>query len=302
MTSQMEIEALFSQRNIHEVLHQSVLYQLDKALETWSIANYIRLNDYLNGTYYESKNKRIGLLREHIEDNGLDHLVVAFFVAAIRSKKNQTIQQVIGYLQSYMPHTDIFDRIKTAGEFIAVCSGPNRAFTIERFEDVDSPMLIVNNWPAINRLFKTEFEYIEETFFNPPLVEKPRQVVDRYNCGYHTIQEPILLGKYTQHDDQIDLNTINILNNIPWVLDPDITSQIERPSKPFKDDQTEMNFIVHVGIARRIYKLLSNLPFFFSWQYDSRGRMYSHGYHVNLQSYEYKKVMLNHDYSAILTT
>jgi hypothetical protein len=300
--SQAEMEALFSQRNIHDILHRSICYQFDRVLSTWAIGAYIRIEDYLNGDYYESKNARIQLLREYIDANSLDKILIALVAATIRSKQDQTLQQVIGYLQAYLPHDDHFDRAKTAGELIAVCAGHNRLFDIERPDHLESPMVVVNHWDTLYEIFETEFEFIEDTFFNPPLVEKPKKVTTRHNCGYHTFNEPVILGRNTQHEDNLDFTTLNILNNIPWVLDPYVISEDEQPPNDDMNQQERANFRQHTETSRRIYNILGSDPFYMGWQVDSRGRVYSHGHHVNLQSYEYKKVMLNFNHYEVITS
>lgn len=303
--SQEEVEAQFSQRNIHSVLHRSISYHFDRSLDTWLLRAYVQVFEYLNKDYetalgkpFESKNKRIQALRE--VDN-LDDILIALFAACIRSKTDQTIQCVIGYLQSYIPGDDHFARATTAGELIAICSGEGRLFSIERPVNNEAPIVAVNNWTAIDEMFVNEFEYIEDTFFNPPLVTPPKPIKSNRSCGYLTIQEPVVLGKHTQHDDNLNFAALDALNRIPWVIDRDIISQPEVPPGDMTNIQEITNFIQHVTQAKRLYNMLGDEPFWMAWQYDSRGRIYSHGYHINLQSYEYKKVMLSFDYYEVVT-
>jgi len=295
--SQEEVEALFSQRHIHDILHSSISYELDRKLSTWAIGAYIRIEAYLNGDYYPSKNVRIAL----IDRDNLDKVLVAIVASTIRAKRDQTIQQVIGYLQAYLPHEDHFDRARTAGELLAVCGGPDRLFNIERPVNSESPLVIVNHWPAIYEIFEDEFEFIQDTFFNPPLISPPKKVTSRHSCGYYTFNEPVILGRNTQHDDNLDFESINILNAIPWKLDPFVLTVPETPPSKLIDYQEITNFIQHATQSRRIYNLLGSEPFWMNWQTDSRGRLYSHGHHVNFQSYEYKKVMLNFNHYEIAT-
>ena len=49
------------------------------------------------------------------------------------------------------------------------------------------------------------------------------------------------------------------------------------------------------------YDMLGDDPFWLAWQYDCRGRIYSHGYHVNFQAAEYKKALLNFNHYEELT-
>jgi len=310
--SQVMMEALFSQRNIHEVLHRSIEQQLDKMFLTWATGCYIRIDEYLERFYYtakgkpfESKNKRIAELKEFIAEKDLDHIIVAIVAAVIRAKKDQTIQQVLGYLESYMPHEDVFDRVKTAGELLAICGGEGRLYEIQRTSLEDSPLVVCNHWNKILEQFHAQLAFIDDTFYNPPLVEKPKKVSNNRSCGYHTIQEPLILGKQTMHDHNIAYDVINHLNEIEWHLDPLILTKPER--LVMKDDKkpTEQdidNHVKHVGQAQRIYSVLGEDPFWLAWQYDSRGRIYSHGHHVNLQSHEYKKAMLNFGDAQVITT
>jgi len=67
------------------------------------------------------------------------------------------------------------------------------------------------------------------------------------------------------------------------------------------DPQEISNFIQHVNQARRLYTMLGKEAFRMAWQYCSRGRIYSHGYHVNLQSYQRKKVQMSFDHYEVAT-
>jgi hypothetical protein len=103
------------------------------------------------------------------------------------------------------------------------------------------------------------------------------------------------------HDGHLDYQTINILNQIEWVMDTDVMKEKEPPPSDYTDPQERLNHFQHIEEATNIYNLLKAQPFWLCWQYDSRGRIYSHGHHVNFQSYEYKKAMLSHNRYIHLT-
>ena len=306
--SQAEVEAQFSQRNIHDVLHRSISYHFDRTFDTWLLRAYMQVNEYLNKEYmtakgepWASKNERIQALKEHIETNSLDDILIALFAGCIRSKRDQTIQCVIGYLQSHLPGDDHFKRAVTAGELIALCCGEGRLFSIERPVNDEAPIVQVNNWTVIDELFINEFEFIEDTFYNPPIIEPIKPIRSNRNCGYTTFNEPVVLGKNTQHSDNLNYKALDALNSIPWVLDQEVLSQPEIPPGSMTNTQEISNFIQHVSQAKRLYVMLGKQAFRLAWQYCSRGRIYSHGYHVNLQSYEYKKVSLSFDHYEVAT-
>jgi hypothetical protein len=137
------------------------------------------------------------------------------------------------------------------------------------------------------------YEWINDTLFNPPLIEPPLTVKDNYHCGYHTISEPLILGNMTMHDQPQDYEAINILNKIAWVLDEEVLKEPEVPSKPITDPLEHQTFSDMANDSQFVYRILADRPFWIAWQYDTRGRMYSHGYHVNFQSFEYKKALLS---------
>jgi hypothetical protein len=296
------MEALFSQSNIQDILHRSIRQEFDGLFLNWALRAYLVIDEWLMGEYYASKNARLAVLRSHIDENGLDRILTAIIASVIRTKDDQTIQQVLGYLEKYMPHDDIWDRLKTSGELLALLSGPNRFYYITRIGRADSPMVHCRFWKQIDAKFGDILEWVSDTHFNPPLVEPPKKVKNTHNAGYHTVKVPVLLGKETHHNHNVDYKTLNYLNSIPWKIDGYVRTHEEvHPNKSEDPKDIAMNerFIKQ---STRIYDALGSDRFWLVWQYDSRGRIYSHGYHVNMQSYEYKKAMLNFGPKRACTT
>lgn len=298
--SQAEIESLYSQRQKHTVLHESIRHELDGFLLNWSLRMWFAIEDYLDQDYFASKNARLVKLHGLVQDRGIEYLLIKILAAVIHTNQEQTYQQVIGYLQAFMPHEDPFDRAVTAGELIALGSHPQGLYTIIP-QERDMSLVHVNYWYLIEQHLTDALDWINTTTFNPPLVEKPKVVTSNRSCGYHTIREPVILGDLTDHDEQQNLEAINNLNEIEWVLDPHVLAEPETAGKPFTDQQAHENFVQMVQESQFIYNMLRDRPFYFAWQYDCRGRMYSHGYHVNLQAAEYKKALLNFNHYEVLT-
>lgn len=299
--SQLEVEAMFSPEETHDTLKRGIIYQFDKRLTTWALRGYLRMDDYLKGTYYASKDKRIHELCQQLVTRHMDDLLATVLAAVIRNRKDATLQKVVGYIASSLPHEDPFDNVKTAGEILAVLGGPGKLIEITRSEVDETPMVKCNNWTAMTGLFHQELDWIDDTHYHPPLIEPPHQVKNRQSCGYWSVDVPVLLGSHTQHDNALDFRTLNILNSIPWVIDQDVLAEGEQPPKPLTTMDEQINFWNHEREANRIYNMLGEDPFYLVWQYDSRGRIYSHGHHVNFQSYAYKKALLSVDHYEVLT-
>lgn len=300
--NQADLEAFFSQNNVHRHFRDRIIQEFDGVLSNWALGAFVRMDVFLRGKYYDSKQLRLQELKDYIADQGLDKLIANILVAVLRANKDQSLQQVVGYLAPHMPHEDEWQRIRTAAELIAIgTSGKaNALYCITRDEE-QKPQVKVNHWDFVRDFAGELYEYIDTLMFNPPLVEQPLVVDNNRNCGYHTFQEPLLLGSHTQHDLPLDYACINTLNGIRWVLDDDVLNEPEIP--PSKQD-TLGKVMDHTRLknqSQQLYQLLQGAPFHMAWQYDSRGRIYSHGYHINLQSYEYKKALLSFEKEEFLT-
>jgi hypothetical protein len=298
---QETMEALYSQRNIHTVLHEAIRFELNGFLLNWTLIAYEQIPMWLEGAYYDSKNTRLGILKKMIEREGLEDLVVAIIASVIHTRSTQTIQQCTGYLQAFMPHVNAFARARTAAELIALCARDTGLYSIERNGSGEPATIKINFQSIVDKKLMSAFSWINDTCFNPPMVEPPKKVSNNIQCGYHTINEPLILGSLTMHALPQNYKVINILNSIEWVLDQDVLAEPEVPSKPFKNKDAHRQHCDMVRSSRFIYSLLADATFYFGWQYDSRGRSYSHGYHVNLQAAEYKKACLSFNKYEVLT-
>lgn len=290
--NQAKMEALYSQRNNHAMLHSEIKAQLETTFAPVTMQLFLRIDHYLEQDYYPSKAARIAELRAAGKEQ-IEKWIVAIIAAVIHTRQTQTIQQVVGYIASHMPHENPFACAVTAGELLALGAKPGGLYEIERHGSGSPATIRVNHWDYLDKNLLHIFNWINDTHFNPPLIEKPKEVVNNQSCGYHTIDEPCILGRYTMHDDKICLATINTLNAIEWVLDPWVLSEPEVPGNPITDPQAHQQFIHMAQQSRKLYQMYSNQPFWLVWQADSRGRYYSHGYHINLQAQEYKKALLN---------
>jgi DNA-directed RNA polymerase len=85
-------------------------------------------------------------------------------------------------------------------------------------------------------------------------------------------------------------------------LDPDVLAEPEMPGKPLVDPQAHQQFLHMAQQSRTLYQYFKDRVFWLAWQADSRGRYYSHGYHINLQAQEYKKALLSFNKEEYLTT
>jgi len=312
LRQQSTVETMVSHRNIHWILANALENELDQTLFDWTLFMASRFDIWYemwstaepSKKFYQSKIDRIKALQPWLEEYGLDHLLIlilsAVLTPTLMGKQSCTYQQAVGALVPYMPHKDPFDAAKTAAELIAIGSSNVYIYGVEPQGAGNMTLVKVYATPAVAEALAPAVDWINNTGFNPPLVEPPVPVLNSRNCGYHTFNEPLMLGKFTKHKHPLNFTAINTVNSIQWIFDPEVLKEEDEvpPDFNFSGQQTRAEYLKECSFVQQI---LGDKPFWFAWQYDSRGRMYSHGYHVNFQSYEYRKAMLSFNKWEYLT-
>jgi hypothetical protein len=300
--NQAEFELKYAQPAITQEYSEAIIEEFDGWLMGWALGVFSRLDVYLRGKYYDSKQLRLQTLKDHLRVIGGDRLVASIFIAVTRANEDCSLQQAVGYLAESLPFEDKWDSVRTASELIALGTNGTEAslFTIGR-NDLNKPIITVHFWKLIRNSFSEYLDRIQDTEVLPPMIETPLVVTDNRSCGYHSVQEPLILGKYTDHALPLDYAAINTLNKIEWVLDEEVLNEPEVSPGDLDTVDKIRNATQLKNESREIYSILKDTSFHLPWRYDSRGRIYSSGYHVNLQSYEYKKALLNFKKEEYLT-
>lgn len=90
--------------------------------------------------------------------------------------------------------------------------------------------------------------------------------------------------------DTINLDVLEHLSSVAYGLDLDfITSTLDNTNR--SEGVSKFN-----SKLKDIAKEYSSRPFYFEWNYDKRGRIYSKGYLINVQANEYGKALLRFYY------
>ena len=138
-------------------------------------------------------------------------------------------------------------------------------------------------------------EYISCKRYLPPLSTLPRRWHSNVGGGYLTRKESVILGQLNHHEGYQALDAINILQEIPLELDVIALEYEETPNKPLDTVEKQKQFQQLTDESLSVYQetLDRGNEFYFTWKFDKRGRMYSSGYHINIQSTKYKKSIIN---------
>ena len=127
--------------------------------------------------------------------------------------------------------------------------------------------------------------------FLPPMKKQPLDWKDNHNGGWLWENKHLVLGnKFTKHDEPLAYDVINKLQSIPWEIDAS-TYLFEKQTN-IAMDKKQFSRVIDQYLGQHFY---------FVWRYDSRGRSYSSGYDLNLQSNEYGKALLSLHKKEVIT-
>lgn len=136
-----------------------------------------------------------------------------------------------------------------------------------------------------------------------PMVVEPNEVKGNRDTGYLTIKGSLLL-RNNHHDGDICLDHINRMNQVPLALNTTVVAFVQNKWKNLdhrKADETQDDFEKRVRAFEKydttsrdvIDALLSySDTFWLTHKYDKRGRTYCQGYHVNYQSNDWCKAVV----------
>jgi len=287
MNKQELLETTYSRRGLMSSLKD------DTDLES-IVGLVFAIETYKNQQYsYESKNLRIKEIR-------VESLDIAYHLAASIMRCNGEITPIQGLCGSLAPllAEKLLDGVKTAAEIIAVCEGKLYELLAHDYSENPTGTLAIEPYliPSTEVLSK-----IEEFMYVPPLVLKPKMWTMNKGGGLHTQEESCILGKENHHNHSQSLDCLNILQSIEWTLDPMIMAMKEQPNKELDTPKKALQFKIMSITSKRVYHEYTNIPFYFMWKFDKRGRSYSSGYHINFQSSDYKKALLSFTKQEVIT-
>ena len=125
----------------------------------------------------------------------------------------------------------------------------------------------------------------------PPMKAKPIKWTNNENGGWLWESKHLILGsRFNRHNEPLAYDAVNQLQNIAWEIDP--------PTYLF---EKQTNHMVNKKQFLKVINEYLGIPFHFVWRYDSRGRSYSSGYDLNLQSNEYGKSLLSLHNKELIT-
>lgn len=243
------------------------------------------VENLIQGTYYESKEKRL----RQLKSLNIRELVSDIIVATCHFQVPELFVSAVSQLTHHLGFDDKEDAIKTMSELLAVLCETN-LFDIIKPSKYESLVL-----QSCIQLPEDFMKYVDNVGFLPPMVVEPKKLKTNYDSAYLTHKESVLLGPGNHHNGNTCLDTLNIINSVPLKLATDFISLVpEEPQKERITQEQEHDWNVFRDRSLEMYGLIVSCgnKFWFNHRYDKRGRVYSTGYHIHTQGSPYKKASI----------
>ena len=285
-------EDMYSNTNTYELIRDDIGTDIDT--EFVELKNEI--NTYLDKDYYKSKQDRIDSI--HVDVDDLMRYIV-YIIVPIQGKK--PIQSVAGQLGAYkeFDFTDPFDAVKTGAELLALACKIDICNIISASNSETGSMLVESRYS----LEQETLEKLSKHKYLPPMLTKPLEVVNNHNDGHLTFNKSVLIGKSKKHSEKISLDVINIANSAEMCLDMDIIMTEELANKPLDTVDKITSYNEMISSSNEVYEEIINNgnKFYLTHGFDSRGRFYSKGYHINYQGSPYKRACTSLKTKEVIT-
>jgi hypothetical protein len=243
------------------------------------------INDFMAGSYYESKNKRI----DQIRDMDVEALVIDMFIGVAYCLRPVLFTAVSAQMAARLKLSDRKEAITTVAELLAVLCNTD-AFDIFK-EDRQASLKLV----SCIELPDLVVDFIENSQHLPPMVCEPLPLVHNYSSGYLTHNDSLVLGTGNHHDGDLCLDVLNTMGKVALKLDLEFLSSVEEEPTFELDTQEKLDqWNAFKKQSYMFYDLMTQQGnrFYLNHKVDKRGRIYAHGYHITTQGASFKKAML----------
>ena len=264
MNIQLHNELEYSKRMRNNLILTDVLVDIPSKI-TQSLT--LSIDSYRNHNYYQSKQIRISKLPETME---IVNNIIAIILSSKRPKPIQGLATELGFTLGYRSQ---LDAVKTGAEILSLCHG--KLYDIKL--NADSTEIVPKY-----KLKKDSIDRLNVLQYLPPMLQKPNDWISNTDGGWLWERKSIILGKGTHHFKPQAYDAVNLLQSVAWTIDIPTYTNFVNTNEAMDSEQFE-----------RVVQDYFGKPFYFVWRYDKRGRSYSSGYDLNIQSNEYGKALLS---------
>jgi len=289
-STQIEIEERYNRGNVRKWIkdlimeEESLVYSMAMATES--------IKEYLDGEYYPTKNVRYAQFKEH---NDIETIIMETMIEVLQARDGLVIfQQVAGKVTSYVKGMDTVPAIRTVSEIMGLMCHAGMFDVIQPALSEEGVLMIQTDLS----LDEPTLQKIANTKYLPPMIIQPEDVNSNRCNQYITKKTSLIKKSINFHEEYICYDVINILQSYKLSLDLEVVyNEKETPKNPLDTEQKRENFHRMVTASKATYLEIIELgnEFYLPWSYDKRGRCYMDGYHINYQSTQFKKALINLD-------
>lgn len=308
ITRQQSIESRYNRKHINGYIRDALTN--NPTTGEMILKGINLLNQWLSGTYYESKQNRLN----QIKGMDLEQLVYEILVGIAYCLKPELFTSVTSRLASKLGFSDKREGIQTMAEMIAVLCYTD-AFNITKAH-AHASLMVESCLGLPDELIK----FIEQSEYLPPMVCEPLELKSNFSSGYLSHKDSVILSRgnnANHHNGNVCLDVLNKVNRVALSLDTDFLRSVEeectiedeanieklrttvtKAGRLRTEDevqeairQQKANWANFKAKSAEIYMLMHECDneFYLTHKVDKRGRIYSQGYHINTQGSAYKK-------------
>lgn len=293
---QIRLEHRYSKRNIRKVIFAEINNETTVKLAFYYAREAVL--EWANSTpEFNTDAIRKNLIKSMPHEDVAD-MLVDIMIPVLADDKPIRIQQLAGSALRWFDTTKldtlaVRDKVTITTELICILAEQD-LLEIE-FDDYNNAYVYSNV-----QLDKATFQYINQLMYVPPSIIKPMAIKDKHDDGSYTkVASGCLLGHYLNYNTpHICTDALNLYQKQLMALDMEVLAEPEVPSKELDTVEKQQQFELLSSNSKRVYEDIFQSTdgvgkFYFRYAYDGRGRLYTLGYHINLQSSEYKKALIN---------
>ncbi len=221
-------------------------------------------------------------------------VVNQIFITILLNKYTVNLQKIAVEIGSGLGYHSTPEAARIGAEIVGILFGSNCG-VVGLSEDAEGTIHVE---PLIF-LSKAEQREIAKLTFIPPNPQPQHWKDDRTNRGGFSWEtKSVILGKRTHHREPVSLDVLNKLQQIPYTVDFDtiVAEKANLGSKQKPSENRKFGYKWSEIIGDYIDE-----TFYFTYRFDTRGRIYSSGYQINPQGNELAKAIVSPQKSELCT-
>ena len=141
---------------------------------------------------------------------------------------------------------------------------------------------------------KRAMQAIDDFAYLPPLISKPKVLTHNRDSAYNNVNKFKVFKSIGDEGREIRLDVLNSFNSTALSIDEHVLKTPMRPKSQLTKDNVEQ-FIAFRNKALEVYQYIldNGNVFYLDHSYEFRGRVFSLGHWIHMQSMPYIKALIN---------